>query len=45
LVNSYFHGDKTTGTLTSPEFLIQRKYIRFLTGGGFPGKTRMNLLV
>ena len=46
LVNSYFNGDKTTGTLTSPEFLIQRKYISFLIGGGgWPGKTCMNLLV
>src|SRR5690242_11364432 len=27
LVNSFFKGDGTTGTLTSPEFAIDRKYI------------------
>jgi len=46
LVNSYFHGDKTTGTLTSPPFKIERKYIRFLIGGGHhPGETCINLRV
>ena len=46
LVNSYFHGDRTTGTLTSPEFVIKRKFISFLIGGGgWPGQTCMNLLV
>jgi sucrose-6-phosphate hydrolase SacC (GH32 family) len=34
LVNSFYHGDGTTGTLTSPPFQIQRRYIRFLVGGG-----------
>ena len=34
LVNSFFNGDDTTGTLTSPEFRIERKYIAFLIGGG-----------
>jgi sucrose-6-phosphate hydrolase SacC (GH32 family) len=34
LVNSFFNGDDTTGTLTSPEFRIERKYISFLIGGG-----------
>jgi sucrose-6-phosphate hydrolase SacC (GH32 family) len=33
-VNSFFNGDDTTGTLTSPEFRIERKYIAFLIGGG-----------
>lgn len=34
LVNSYHGGDVSTGTLLSPEFKIQRKYITFLIGGG-----------
>src|SRR5688572_19831468 len=34
LVNSFHQGDKTTGTLTSPEFKIERRYIGFLIGGG-----------
>ncbi len=46
LVNSYFDGDDTTGTLTSPEFSIQRKNINFLIGGGAQaGETCINLLV
>jgi hypothetical protein len=34
LVNSFFKGDNTTGTLTSPEFKIERRFISFLIGGG-----------
>ncbi|RKY04257.1 MAG: 2,6-beta-D-fructofuranosidase, partial [Planctomycetota bacterium] len=46
LANSYYKGDKATGTLTSPPFEIQRKYINFLIGGGaHPGKACINLLV
>jgi len=46
LVNSYLGGDKATGTLTSPEFKIERKFISFLIGGGgLPAQTCMNLLV
>ena len=46
LVNSFYRGDRSTGTLTSPEFKIERRYITFLIGGGgVPGKTCMNLLV
>lgn len=46
LVNSYLGGDKSTGTLTSPEFEIKRKHIKFLIGGGgFEGKTCMNLVI
>ena len=46
LVNSFFNGDGTTGTLTSPPFEIQRDYIAFLIGGGMhPGETCINLIV
>ncbi|MFM7590983.1 MAG: 2,6-beta-D-fructofuranosidase, partial [Isosphaeraceae bacterium] len=46
LVNSFFGGDSATGSLTSPEFKIERKYISFLIGGGKnPEKTAMNLLI
>src|SRR5512137_662439 len=34
LVNSFYKGDGTTGTLTSPEFKLERKFIGFLIGGG-----------
>ena len=46
LVNSFFNGDASTGTLTSPAFKIDRKHINFLIGGGRDAeKTCMNLLV
>src|SRR6476646_2695644 len=45
LVNSYFGGDASTGTLTSPEFTIDRKFINFLVGGGKHPGTRIDLLV
>ncbi len=46
LVISFYKGDHSTGTLTSPGFAIQRKYISFLIGGGKDtGKTCMNLLI
>ncbi len=46
LVNSYNGGDDSTGTLTSPPFKIERKYLQFLIGGGgWEGKTCMNLLL
>ena len=37
--------DSPFGTLTSPEFRIERKYIVFLIGGGDHGNTCMRLLV
>ncbi len=46
LVNSYNGGDGATGTLASPPFRIERKYLQFLIGGGgWEGKTCMNLLL
>jgi fructan beta-fructosidase len=46
LVNSFYKGDASTGTLTSAEFKIQRKFISFLIGGGQDReKTCMNLLI
>ncbi len=46
LVNSYFGGDDSTGSLTSPPFRIERAYICFLIGGGkYPGETCVNLII
>ena len=48
LVNTYAApgDDKAIGTMTSPEFRIERKYITFLIGGGnFPGETGIALYV
>jgi fructan beta-fructosidase len=46
LVNSFYGGDKSIGTLTSPPFKIERQYLSFLIGGGKDlQKTCMNLLV
>jgi fructan beta-fructosidase len=46
LVNSFYGGDDSMGTLTSPPFKIERRAIHFLIGGGgWAGKTCMNLLV
>ncbi len=46
LVNSYHGGDGTKGTLSSPPFKIERKFIGFLIGGGMDAdRTCMNLLV
>jgi len=46
LVNTYIDGDRSVGTLTSPEFTIERKHINFLIGGGrHHGKTCIDLIV
>ena len=46
LANSFNGGDGATGTLTSPEFKMERKFINFLIGGGgWTNETCMNLLV
>jgi len=39
-------GDRHTGTLTSEPFVVRRKYINFLIGGGaHKGRTCLNLLI
>lgn len=45
LVNSFYHGDQTTGTLISPEFPITKPFLDFLIGGGASRNTRMDLRV
>ena len=46
LVNTYLNGDRTTGKLTSPEFIIEREYINFLIGaGGHAGETCIDLVI
>ncbi len=45
LVNTFLNGDPTTGTLTSPEFTIERDHIAFLIGGGAHKETCMQLVV
>ena len=46
LVNSFYKGDDSKGTLTSPAFEIRRRYINFLIGGGkHPGQACINLIV
>ena len=39
-------GDKATGALTSPAFVINRRFLNFRIGGGMqPGKLHMDLLI
>jgi len=46
LVNTYLGGDGPQGTLTSPPFTINRRFINFLIGGGnHAGRTCINLRV
>lgn len=46
LANSYCGGDGSTGQLTSPSFVINRRYLKFLIGGGgYPDETFIELQV
>ncbi len=46
LINSFTGGDAATGTMTSPEFVLSRRYVTFLIGGGAHArKTCVDLLV
>ena len=46
LVNTFYKGDGTKGALTSPPFVIERRHVNFLLGGGMhPDKACINLLV
>ena len=46
LANSYYGSDTSTGTLTSPPFVLTKPYLNFLIGGGnLPGQECMNLLI
>jgi len=46
LVNTYLGKDGPHGTLTSPPFKVERKFVNFLIGGGnHAGQTCINLLV
>lgn len=45
LANSFVKGDDSTGSLTSPEIRIERKFIAFLIGGGKSDKLGLQLIV
>ncbi len=46
LVNSFAGGDDATGSLISPPFPIDRRFVNFLVGGGkYPGETCVDLLI
>lgn len=45
LVNSFRGGDDATGRLISRPFTIERRFIRFLVGGGDYPKTQIRLVV
>ena len=45
LVNTYFDGDDSVGRLTSKSFTINRRFIRFLIGGGAHANTQIRLVV
>lgn len=46
LVNTFHGGDASRGRLTSPDFVIERRYINLLVGGGeHPRETCVNLQI
>lgn len=46
VLNSFHGGDPAQGTLTSPDFVVDRDHLSFLVGGGNqPGKAEVRLLV
>jgi non-lysosomal glucosylceramidase len=45
LVNSYAGGDDATGRLVSQPFTIERRFIRFLVGGGHHANTQIRLMI
>jgi uncharacterized protein (DUF608 family) len=45
LVNSFLGGDAATGRLASKTFTIERRFIRFLVGGGRHPNTQIRLIV
>ncbi len=46
LVNSFYDRDASTGKIISPSFLINKKYLNFLIGGGdHPNETCLNLII
>jgi uncharacterized protein (DUF608 family) len=45
LVDSYVGGDDKTGRLTSQPFVIERRFIRFLVGGGHHANTQIRLVL
>ena len=45
LVNSYVGGDDQTGRLVSKPFTIERRFIRFLVGGGHHANTQIRLVL
>ncbi|MCX6930066.1 MAG: GH116 family glycosyl-hydrolase, partial [Verrucomicrobia bacterium] len=44
LVNTYLGGDDPTGWLTSQPFTIERRFVRFLVGGGHFANTQIRLV-
>ncbi|HWJ26539.1 MAG TPA: glycoside hydrolase family 32 protein, partial [Flavisolibacter sp.] len=46
LINSFFQRDESMGEMISPEFIINKKFLNFLIGGGAnPEKLSVNLIV